>query len=183
MIILETERLLHRRITPVDLASLIEMRSDPEVYKYLGGTRLQNPETITERMKFYLQTWETYGFGFSIMVWKETGREIGWSGLQPLEDSGEIEVGYGMIKEFWGRGIGSETALAWLKYGFETAGLDRIVAIAVPENTGSWRIMEKCGMNFEKVEDHYGFRCLRYGISRDEFFRQGKLPQRTFESM
>ncbi len=166
---LETERLLHRKITPDDLDLLIEMRSDAEVNQYLGGTRLQNPENIAKRMKFYLETWEKYGFGFSIIIWKETGEEIGWSGLQPLEDTGEMEVGYGMIKKFWGKGIGYETAMGWLKYGFETVGLERIVAVAIPENTGSWRIMEKCGMKFEKTEAHYGENCVFYGISREEF--------------
>ncbi len=36
------------------------------------------------------------------MIWKKSGEMIGWSGLQPLEETGETEVGYGMIKEFWG---------------------------------------------------------------------------------
>lgn len=172
---IETERLLHRRIERDDLAKLIEMRSDPEVYQYLGGTRLQNPEKIAKRMEFYLETWGKYGFGFSIIIWKETGEEIGWSGLQPLEETGEIEVGYGMIKKFWGKGIGYETAMGWLKYGFETVGLERIVAIAIPENTGSWRIMEKCGMKYEKTEEHYGEKCVFYGISREEFLKNNLL--------
>jgi len=103
------------------------------------------------------------------MFWKETGEMIGWSGLQPLEDSNEIEVGYGMIKEFWGRGIGFETASMWLKHGFETVKLDRIVAVADPANIGSWRIMEKCGMIREKEERHYDMDCVFYGMSRDQY--------------
>ncbi len=166
---IETERLLHRRITPDDLKLLIEMRSDSEVNKYLGGTRLQNPEAIAKRMEFYLACQEKNGYGMSIIIWKETGEEIGWSGLQPLEETGEMEVGYGMIKRFWGTGIGYETAIAWLKYGFEVANLERIVAVALPENIGSWRIMEKCGMKYKKTEEHYGEKCVFYEISKDEF--------------
>jgi RimJ/RimL family protein N-acetyltransferase len=168
----ETERLLHRPMTRDDLELLIEMRSDAEVNKYLGGTRLQNPERIAERMKFYLDCLEQNGYGMCVMIWKETNEPIGWSGLQPLEDTGETEVGYGMIRKFWGRGVGYETAMGWLRYGFETVGLERIVAVAIPENTGSWRIMEKCGMKFEKTEDHYGEECVFYGISRDEFLQK-----------
>ncbi len=103
------------------------------------------------------------------MIWKKSDETIGWSGLQPLEDTGDIEVGYGMIKEFWGKGIGFECASAWLKYGFETADLERIVAVASPENTASWRIMEKCGMKYQKTETHYGLECVFYAISKDEF--------------
>lgn len=168
-VVLETDRLLHRRIEPDDLAHLIEMRSDPQVNKYLGGARLQNPEAIEKRLRFYMDCYEKNGYGMCLMIWKETGEEIGWSGLQPLEETGETEVGYGMIKKFWGKGIGFETALGWLRYGFETAGLQRIVAVAAPENTGSRRIMEKCGMKYEKTEEHYGAQCVFYAISKDEF--------------
>ena len=166
---LETERLLMRKFTIDDLPKLIELRSDPEVYKYLGGTRLQNPEAIEKRMRFYIDCYEKLGFGVCAMIWKETGEMFGWSGLMPLENTGEIEVGYGMSKEFWGKGIGYECARVWLEYGFEKAGLERIVAVAQPENTGSWRIMEKLGMRYEKTEDHYGIDCLFYAISREDW--------------
>ncbi len=172
MIILETERLLHRRVTPDDLETIIRFRSDDEVSRYLGGERAKTREFNETRMKFYTETWEKYGYGFSMMIWKETGEEIGWSGLQPLENSGETEVGYGIIKKFWGRGLGFETEIGWLKYGFETAGLERIVAVTDPENVGSWRIMEKCGMKFEKKAFHYNSDLLFYAISKKEFLKK-----------
>jgi [ribosomal protein S5]-alanine N-acetyltransferase len=171
---LETERLYHRRFTLEDLPRLIEMRSDPEVYRYLGGTQMQNAEAITKRSRFYIDCHVQYGFGMCTMFWKPTGEMIGWSGLQPLDGTSEIEVGYGMIKEFWGRGIGLETAGAWLDYGFNQKNLNRIVAVAYPENTGSWRIMEKLGMRYEKTEPHYGADCVFYAISKDEFNRLNK---------
>ena len=166
---LETERLIIRKFTPGDLDELIRLRSDDEVIKYLGGRKLQNPEAITKRMQFYISCYEKFGFGMCALVWKETGEMFGWSGIQPLDGTTEIEVGYGMTKEFWGKGIGYECAMAWLDYGFNTAGLERIVAVASPENTGSWRIMEKCGMRYEKTETHYGMECVFYQISKDEF--------------
>ncbi len=150
------------------------MRSDDDVIKYLGGKRMQNPEAIAKRLQFYIDCYDKFGFGMCAMFWKETDEMIGWSGLQPLENTGEIEVGYGMIKKFWGKGIGFETALGWLDYGFNQAGLERIVAVAQPENTGSWRIMEKCGMRYEKTETHYGIECLFYSISKEEFIRRHK---------
>lgn len=171
---LETERLFMRKFTPEDLPTLIELRSPPEVHKYLGGSRMQNAEALEKRMQFYIDCHEKYGFGHCLMFWKETGEAIGWSGLQPLEDTGEIEVGYGMKQEFWRRGIGYECALAWLKFGFEKANLKRIVAIAFPENTGSWRIMQKLGMKYEKNEEHYGFECVFYAMSKEEYLNLHK---------
>ena len=166
---LETERLFHRKFTLEDLDKLIELRSDDEVIKYLGGRHLQNPESIEKRLRFYLDCYEKLGFGMCAMIWKPTGEMIGWSGLQPLGETLQTEVGYGMIKEFWGKGIGFETARGWLGYGFETANLEKIVAVASPENTASWRIMEKLGMRREKLETHYGMLCVFYAISKEEF--------------
>lgn len=165
----ETERLLVEKIVPEDLPWLIELRSVPAVYRYMGGIDMQNAEAITKRMPFYLECHEKYGFGFSVMTLKSTGERIGTSGLQPLEDSGEIEVGYNLAEKHWRQGYGYECANAWLKYGFDTAELERIVAVADPENIGSWKIMEKCGMKNEGITKHYGMDCVQYAISRSEF--------------
>ena len=169
---LETERLLIRKYTPADLAELISQRTPADVARYLGGTKLQTPAFIEKRLNNYLEYYEKYGFGICAMIWKETGENIGWSGLGPLENSGEIELGYGMKKEFWRRGIGFECAQGWLKYGFETANLERIVAVANEENKGSWRIMEKCGMKHEGKKFHYGMDLVFYAIDRESFFTQ-----------
>lgn len=166
---LETERLFFRKFTPEDLPELIDLRSDPEVNKYMGGVRLQNPQALEKRLKEYIGSYDKYGFGASAMIWKETGEFFGWSGLMMMEDLNEVEIGYGMIKEFWGKGIGFECATAWLEYGFEKLNLERIVALADPDNIGSWRIMEKLGMTFEKTIEHHGFECKFYAISKNDF--------------
>ncbi len=171
---IETGRLYHRKFTLADLPRLIEMRAAFEVNQYLGGTRLQNTEAITKRMDFYISCYEKYGFGVCAIIWKPTNEMIGWSGLMPLGENSDIEVGYGMIKEFWGRGIGTETARAWLDFGFHKKNLERIVAVAYPENVNSRRIMEKLGMKFEKTAEHHGAECVFYAISREEFDKFNK---------
>lgn len=158
-------------MTAADLDWLIEMRTPDAVNRYLGGPAMQNRESLTKRLPFYLECHERYGFGFSIMSLKSTGEQIGTSGLQPLEDTGEFEVGYNLSEKYWRQGFGFECAMAWLKYGFEKAGLDRIVAISHPDNVGSWRIMEKCGMRFRGNETHYGIDCVAYEIERSDFQR------------
>lgn len=168
---IETERLQMRKFTGDDLEWLIEMRSDPDVNRYLGGPNMQNPNAVTKRMQFYRECYEKFGFGQCAILWKRTGERIGSAGLQPLENTGEIEVGYSLEKRFWRMGIGHECARAWLEYGFKEAGLQRIVAVADPANTGSWRIMEKCGMSYEKTEEFYGMPCKFYSISKHEFLK------------
>lgn len=172
---LETERLIMKKMTPEDLPWLIEMRTPEAVNRYLGGPAMQNAEALAKRLPFYLECHEKLGFGFCTMTLKETGEMIGTSGLQPLEETGEIEVGYNLMEKYWRQGLGYECAMAWLRYGFETAGLERIVAVADPDNIGSWKIMEKCGMKYEKTEPHYGMPCVYYAISRDEFLSSESL--------
>ena len=73
---LETERLIIRKFTYDDLPKLIELRSDDEVIKYLGGRRLQNAEAIAKRLRFYLDCYEKFGYGMCAMIWKETNEMI-----------------------------------------------------------------------------------------------------------
>lgn len=167
--IFETQRLLIRKLTLDDFDALMRMRADEDVSRYLGTPEMRAPEFVEKRLRFYISCYEKCGFGVSAILRKADGKFIGWGGLQPLEDSGEIEVGYGFDKPFWGQGYATEVAAGWLRYGFEQAGLRRIVAVAQPENIASTHVMEKLGMKYEKIEQHYETECAFYAISRDEF--------------
>lgn len=168
---IESERLFFKKLDLDDLPWLIEMRTPEPVSRFLGGAKFQNPESLAVRLQFYIDCYDKFGFGVCAMGLKETGELIGTSGLQPLEETGEIEVGYNLSEKYWQQGYGYECAMAWLTYGFETAKLTRIVAVAYPENIGSWRIMEKCGMTYQTTEPHYGVDCVVYAMSRDEFLK------------
>lgn len=166
-VMIETERLLFRKFTMDDLDWLCGLRSDEEVARYLGG--VQPRENVETRLRSYLDCHEKQGFGYCVMIYKENGEQIGWAGLQPLDDTGEIEVGYGIAKEYWGRGIGTEACKAWLNFGFNNLNLPRLTAMAFDENTASRHIMEKCGLKYESIIEARGYRCVLYAISRAEF--------------
>ena len=180
---IETERLLLRPYTLADLPALRAMRAKEEVSRYLGTSAIQTPEFIEERVRAYLECYRLHGFGMAAATDKSSGEFIGWGGLQPLEfgwngersakADKEIEVGYGFDSPHWGKGYATEVAAAWLRYGFEEAKLARIIAVASPENKGSWRVMEKLGMKYETTEPHYGSPCVFYSISRGEFAPRG----------
>lgn len=167
--IIETERLILRPFTWDDLPELSRLRSDDDVMRYIGGSSMHTPELTEKRFRFYMDCRERYGFSMSPAVRKSDGVFVGWGGLQPLEESGEIEVGYGFDKPHWGQGYATELAAAWLRYGFEEANLARIVAVADPRNTASRHVMEKLGMKYEKNALHYGHDCVFYAIAREEF--------------
>ena len=170
--IVETERLAFRHFTLDDLPQLIEQRSDPEVNKFLGGPERQNAEALAVRIRFYMGCYDSHGFGMRRMIWKERGDVIGGAGLQGREETAEIEVGYSVIKSFWGKGIATEAAHGWMDFGFNVQGLERIVGVTDLDNKASQHILKKLGMTYEKTEVHYDIECSFYAVSRSDFLRR-----------
>ncbi|MCO6511320.1 MAG: GNAT family N-acetyltransferase [Aridibacter famidurans] len=170
--LLRTERLSMRPFEESDLEWLISHRANEDVVQFLGGLLKQTPEFVEKRMRFYMECFEEFGFSMCVTSLLETDRRIGVTGLQPLENTGEIEVGYAFDKDQWGKGLATECGIGWLRYGFSVAGLERIVAVCDPENTGSRRVMEKIGMSYEDTAFSYGFPVVRYGVSKADFVEQ-----------
>lgn len=170
--ILETERLSMRPFEESDLEWLLGHRSDLDVAFYLGGLDLQTPKFVEKRLRFYMDCYQKLGFSMCLTSLRETRVPVGVTGLQPLEKTGLVEVGYSFEKEHWGKGLATEAAVGWLGFGFGEAGLDRIVAVADPENAGSVKVMEKVGMSFEASAFSYGMPVVRYSVTKEHFVKR-----------
>ena len=79
------------------------------------------------------------------------------------------DLGYRLIKKYWGQGIGTEAALASLKYAFEKLKVDEVYAMADCENTGSNNILKKLGMNCIETFDYEGIKHNWYKIEKREY--------------
>jgi ribosomal-protein-alanine N-acetyltransferase len=97
---------------------------------------------------------------------RRVGRSDWCSRAQHLEGGPEIEVGYRFLKDHRGRGYATEAAAASIAFGFDELGLDRIVAVALPENTASRRVLEKCGLTEIGLTHVYGLDHVKYEIAR-----------------
>lgn len=162
---IETTRLKMRPFVPEDLKTVIALRSDPEVAKYVGGAEF---DTVT-RFGFYLAHQRQHGFAMGAVHLKATNEVIGWAGLQHLDGTPEIEVGYAFAQAHWRKGYATETAAAWLRYGFEQLGLPRIVAVVIPENRASRHVLEKLGMSYEGLKIVRGTECAYYTLTKEQF--------------
>jgi ribosomal-protein-alanine N-acetyltransferase len=100
------------------------------------------------------------------VIYKQNGEFIGHCGLQYLEDTPEVELAYAIAKAYWRQGLTTEAAKASIKYGFETIGLDPIVAITEPSNFSSQRVMTNAGLKYEKDAHDYSLDVVYYAISR-----------------
>jgi len=168
MLEIETARLKLRRFTPNDLNDLCEIRADPDVMRYIGLGKPESIEQVQAALNKILTHWEQHGFGRWAGIDKESDKLIGWSGLSYLDNTEDVEIGYGIAKSHWGKGLTSEAAAAVIKWGFEDLGLDHIVAIAWPDNVASRRVMDRVGMKYVKVANYYHADVVYYAIRREE---------------
>jgi len=158
-IILETKRLLFRRLTINDLDALSELYHDPEVRRYFPeGTRTY--EETKEGLEHFLKGYIAHPtVGFWATIYKETGAFLGRCGINPqvIEGRPELEVGYLIGKAYWRQGLGGEAAQAIVDYGFGRLGLSRLICAIDPEHQASIKVATKIGMTFERAAvDEYG---------------------------
>lgn len=165
---IETSRLRLRMFTPDDLDALSHITGDAEVMKYLGTSGPRTREKTSNTIDAILRHWNQHGFGIWALDHLADRRLIGWCGLQMLEKTPEVEVAYLLAQAYWNQGLASEAASAAIEYGLNELKLDRIVAIARPENVGSYRVMEKVGMRYERDAHFYNVDVVYYAIERPQ---------------
>jgi [ribosomal protein S5]-alanine N-acetyltransferase len=146
--ILETERLVLRRLTMDDLDALAALYRDPEVRRWFpDGTRTY--EETREELAWVIDVYYVrYGYGLWATILKETGAFIGRCGLLPWEIEGrtEVEVAYLLGRAHWGHGLATEAARAIVEHAFATLPVDRLICMTDPENEASRNVAAKLGM-------------------------------------
>ena len=163
---LETDRLVIRSAVATDAPSLQRLFSDPEVRRYLPPGEPWTLERATEAIarRIVLEKEQSYT---AWIVETKAGEFIGSVALQKVERTGpEVELAYHYLPSAWGKGYGTEAAIDVLRHAFERVGLDEVIAICFPENIGSWRIMEKAGMQYVGTASYYGLVGLKKYVAR-----------------
>jgi RimJ/RimL family protein N-acetyltransferase len=154
MLSLETERLVLRPLQSGDLDVLVTLHAEESFWQYPLG----RAETAAETRGFLQRVLDDYssnGFGLAAVVVRERGDLVGWCGLSIPNFLPEIlpavEVGWRLGSAWRGQGYATEAGGAWVDWGFESLGLDRIVSIFEPANVASGRVMEKLGFELDMV--------------------------------
>jgi RimJ/RimL family protein N-acetyltransferase len=142
---LETERLLLRRFRLEDSGALYEYLSDEEVVRFEPYKPIAESEAAKEA------SYRAENEDFWAVCLREDGRLIGnlyFHREEPAEWD-TWELGFVFNRHYWGRGYATEAARRMLAYGFEEQGAHRIMANCSPQNTASWRLLERLGMRRE----------------------------------
>jgi [ribosomal protein S5]-alanine N-acetyltransferase len=170
---IETSRLVIRTFEPRDAEAWIALVNDPEVTRFLPPGPAVTMETFQEVIERRHAMEREIGYTMWAVDDKTTDTFVGQCGIRPVEEGAgpEIDLAYHYTRASWNQGYGTEAAIAVLAYGLGPVGLDRIMAVAMPENTGSWRIMEKAGMRYEGLVNYYGLEGLKKYVADREWWR------------
>jgi RimJ/RimL family protein N-acetyltransferase len=165
---IETKRLLLRPFREEDLDRLIELFQNPGFMRFGNGMLYTREQTTAVLEK--LLNWTRAGLPsqFAVVV-RENSALIGYCGFLHQEVDGikEIEIGYRLHPDYWGRGIATEAARAVRDHAFRDLKLQRVISLIHPDNIPSRRVAEKNGMRLEKETTFKGFPTQMFSISSD----------------
>ena len=148
-LVLETERLVLRKIGEGDAALQAEVLNTPAVMAQLGGVK--ELHEIEAKHAKAMASMAREGFSFLMMIEKATGDLVGHCGMKRVDNplapnTGDHEIGWLVREDRWRRGYAYEAMVAVIDWAFGPIGAPHVVALTCDDNTGSWRLMEKLGM-------------------------------------
>jgi RimJ/RimL family protein N-acetyltransferase len=151
VIILETDRLVVRRLNLDDAAFILELLNEPAFLENIGD---RGARTLTDARRYIARgpvaSYRKFGFGLYLVELKDSGAPIGICGLLKRESLDDVDIGFAFLRRFWSQGYARESAAAVMYYGWTELRLPRIVAITKPTNQASIALLEKLGLRFEK---------------------------------
>lgn len=150
VVTLTTERLILRPLTLDDTDALLAVWGDPEAMRFYPSTL--NREQMQERIEAQIARY-TDGSGQLGVTLRETGELIGSCGpvWHDVDGADELEVGYAIRRDQWGKGYAPEAARAVLEYAALILQKYDCISLIRPENLPSRRAAEKNGAVLEKI--------------------------------
>jgi RimJ/RimL family protein N-acetyltransferase len=156
---IETERLILRDLRLTDLEGMFALDSDPEVHTYLGNKPVKTIDESKKILESVLTQYKERGIGRFAVIEKSSGDFVGWSGLRLNTEynmngyTKYYDVGYRLIKQYWGKGYATESGKASIEYAFNIMKLPEIFATTELGNQASHNALLKIGLHY--VEDFY----------------------------
>jgi RimJ/RimL family protein N-acetyltransferase len=179
MTILHSERLILRRWTLDDFEDFAAMSADPEVMRFItpDGQPLSR-FAAWQALCAIIGHWELRGFGLFAALESATERFVGRVGPWHPEEWPDLEIGWTIRKEFWGKGYATEAANRCIDYAFMELNREHLVSLILPENLRSIRVAERLGERLEgttRIPHLPGRELLQYGMSREEWKQRSAL--------
>ena len=148
---LTTAHLKLRRFTDDDLDAIEPILSHPEVMRFSRSGPLSRND-CAKFLAWCQEQYRVHGAGLRAVEYRSTAHVIGFCGLafQHIDGADEVEIGYRLHPDFWGRGLAPEAASAIRDYAQQVRRHRRLISIIDAKNVASIRVAEKIGMRYEK---------------------------------
>ncbi len=149
---LETQRISTRFLNRYDVELWGEFFEDDDAFEFLlKRNDKTNLEMSEDWIKRQLQRYESGTFGLQAIIDRKSKKMVGQCGLllQKIDNKLEIEVGYHVIKKYWGMGYATEAAQLFVNFAIENQLAQSVIAIIHPNNSKSIRVAEKINMKFD----------------------------------
>lgn len=151
-IVVETDRLILRRVVIEDSQFILELLNDPSWLRFIGDRGVKTLDDARHYIeKTLIAMYERLGFGLYLAELKGEGIPIGLCGLLKRDSLEDVDLGFAFLPRFRRKGYAFESASAVMEYGKRSFGLNRLVAITSPDNHGSARLLERLGFTFERM--------------------------------
>lgn len=142
----ETPRLTVRPWRDGDRPVLTRLATDPRIMRWIAAGDPWGEAEIESFLDRQRRLLATRGYCLGAVVARASEAVIGIAGLQPLGTTEDVEIGWWLLPSEWGRGHATEVGGAVMRFAFDVAGLERVVAISRPDNARSIGVMERLGM-------------------------------------
>lgn len=164
MTLLETPRLILRRLQSDDRQALFPITGDAQVMQHWTTGHDRTLADVEKRLTRAHEHATRYGFGDWAMIEKSRGELIGFCGLQHqvLDGTNRVGIGYALNKSQWGQGLGTEAAKRVMHEAFYVLKLPEVIATVATENTESLKVLQKCGFLFDHHAIYDGMPRLIY---------------------
>ncbi len=169
---LRTRRLIGTPASPSDFADIRRLHGDSRVMATLSADGNTFSE---EQSRAFLgraaDHWKSHGFGLWICREDAGGNFVGYGGIRhtTVEGRDQIELGYAIRSEHWGKGFATEISIAALQQGFDELHLDQIVAFTLTHNRASRGVMKHCGFTYQRDIVHAGLLHVLYLLEARNF--------------
>ncbi|MBS0514712.1 MAG: GNAT family N-acetyltransferase [Proteobacteria bacterium] len=150
-IVVETPRLVLRRLEERDAAFVLNLVNDADWLKFIGDKGVRTLDDARDYLRNGpMAMYAQHGHGLYCVQSKASGEPIGMCGLIKRDTLPDVDLGYAFLPQARGGGHAYEAASATMTYARETLDLQRILAIVSPGNARSIALLKKLGFHFDK---------------------------------
>lgn len=152
MKVLETDRLVLRRLDVDDAPFIIELLNDASFIRFIGDKGVR---TLDEARTYILNgpvaSYQKFGFGLNAVDLKEANGSIGICGILKRDTLPHPDIGFAFLPAYWNKGYAYEASAAVLEDARKNLSIERVLAITTPDNEASAKLLVKLGLRFDRL--------------------------------